>query len=86
MTKVILSLLSVTNITEERELRVVCDQATVVIIDAQDNVLATFPTDTGLYVCTMKLRNPKCTKELFLFGSSLSQPPSERTTPTNNST
>ena len=59
VTKVTRPLLSVSKITEEGKLRVVCDQVKAVIIDLQGKVLATFPKKNGLYVCMMKVKNPK---------------------------
>jgi len=59
VTKVTRPLLSVTKITEEGKLRVACDQIKAVIIDLQGNVLATFPKKNGLYVCMMKVKNPR---------------------------
>ena len=47
-----------TKITEEGKLRVVCDQEKAVIIDKQNKV-PTFPKKNGLYVCIMKVKNPK---------------------------
>ena len=58
-TKVTRPLLSVTKITEEGKLRVLCDQIKAVILDLQGKVLATFPKKNGLYVCAMKVRNPR---------------------------
>ena len=60
VTKVTRPLLSVTKITEEGKLRVVCDQTKAVVIDLKNKVLATFPKKNGLYVCTMKVRNHRC--------------------------
>ena len=57
MTKVTRPLLSVSKITEDGKLRVVCDQTKAVIINLENKVLATFPKKNGLYVCTMKVRN-----------------------------
>ena len=48
-----------TKITEEGKLRVVCDQVKAVIIDMQGKVMATFPKKNGLYVCMMKVKNPR---------------------------
>ena len=59
ITKVTRPLLSVTKLTEEGKLKVICDQVKAVIVDLQNKVLATFPKKNGLYVCTMKVRNPK---------------------------
>ena len=59
VTKVTRPLLSVTKITEEGKLLVVCDQTKAVMIDLKNKVLATFPKKNGLYVCTMKVRNPR---------------------------
>jgi hypothetical protein len=59
VTKVIRPLLSVTKITEEGKLRVLCDKVKAVVIDLQNKVLATFPKKNGLYVCAMKVRNPR---------------------------
>ena len=59
VTKVTRPLLSVSKITEAGKMRVVCDQAKAVVEDLGGKVLATFPKKNGLYVCTMKVRNPK---------------------------
>ena len=59
VTKVTRPLLSVTKLTEEGKLRVLCDQVKAVVMDLQNKVLATFPKKNGLYVCTMKVRNPR---------------------------
>ena len=59
VTKVTRPLLSVTKITEGGKLRVVCDQEQAVIIDKQNKVLATVPEKNGLYVCVVKVKNPK---------------------------
>ena len=59
VTKVTRPLLSVTKITEEGKLRVMCDQVKAVVVDLKNNVLATFHKKNGLYVCTMRVRNPK---------------------------
>ena len=59
VTKVTRPLLSVTKLTEEGKLRVVCDQVKAVVTDLQNKVLATFPKKNGLYVCMMKVKNPK---------------------------
>ena len=63
VTKVTRPLLSVTKITEEGKLRVVCDQVKAVIIDLQNKTLATFHKKHGLYVCMMKVRNPRFKSE-----------------------
>ena len=62
VTKVTRPLLSVTKITEEGKLRVICDQTKAVVIDLGGKVLATFPKKNGLYVCMMKVRNPRYRK------------------------
>ena len=59
VTKVTRPLLSVTKITEEGKLRVLCDQIKAIVIDVQGKTLATLPKENGLYVCTMKVRNPR---------------------------
>ena len=59
VTKVTRPLLSVTKITEEGKLRVMCDQTKAVVVDLKGTVLATFPKKNGLYVCMMKVRNPR---------------------------
>ena len=61
-TKVTRPLLSVSKMTETGKLRVMCDQLKAVVIDLQNKVLATFPKKNGLYVCTMKVRNPRYRK------------------------
>ena len=48
-----------TKITEEGKLKVVCDQTKAVVIDGSNKVLATFPKKNGLYVCMVKVRNPR---------------------------
>ena len=63
VTKVTGPLLSVSKITEEGKLRVICDQAKAVVVDLQNKVLATFPKKNGLYVCTMRVRNPRFRKK-----------------------
>ena len=59
VTKVTRPLLSVTTITEDGKLKVVCDQVKAVIVDISGKVLATFHKKHGLYVCMMKVRNPR---------------------------
>jgi hypothetical protein len=59
VTKVTRPLLSVTKITGEGKLRVLCEQIKAVIIDLQGKVLATFSKKNGLYVCMMKVENQK---------------------------
>ena len=59
VTKVTRPLMSVSKITEEGKLRVMCDQVKAVVVDLQGKVLATFPKHNGLYVCTMKVKNPR---------------------------
>ena len=59
VTKVTRPLLSVSKITEEGKLRVLCDQAKAVVVDLSGKTLATFPKKNGLYVCMMKVRNPR---------------------------
>jgi hypothetical protein len=59
VTKVTRPLLSVTKITEDGKLRVMCDQVKAVVVDLSGKVLATFNKKNGLYVCMMKVRNPR---------------------------
>ena len=59
VTTVTRPVLSVGKITEEGKSRVVCDQTKAVVIDLQGKVLATFHKKNGLYVCTMKVKNPR---------------------------
>jgi len=59
VTKVTRPLLSVSKLTEEGKLRVLCDKDRAVVIDLKGKVLATFPKKNGLYVCLMKVRNPR---------------------------
>ena len=59
VTKVTRPLLSVTKITEEGKLRVMCDQHKAVVVDLQGRTMATFPKKGGLYVCLMRLKNPR---------------------------
>ena len=62
VTKVTRPLLSVSKMTETGKLMVMCDQNKAVVIDLQNKVLATFPKKNGLYVCAMKVRNPRYRK------------------------
>jgi hypothetical protein len=74
VTNVTRPLLSVSKITEEGKLKVICNQIKAVIIDLSGKVLATFPKKNGLYVCMMRVKNPRYKKKddvsLFL-GSTL---------------
>jgi hypothetical protein len=63
VTKVTRPLLSVSKITEEGKLKVICDQIQAVIIDLSGKVLATFPKKNGLYVCMMRVKNPRYKKK-----------------------
>jgi hypothetical protein len=63
VTKVTRPLLSVSKITEEGKLKVLCDQIKAVIIDLSGKVLATFPKKNGLYVCMMRVKNPRYKKK-----------------------
>ncbi len=47
VTKVTRPLLSVTKLTGEGKLRVLCDQVKAVVMDLQNKVLATFPNNNG---------------------------------------
>ena len=59
VTKVTRPLLSVSKITEGGKLRVICDQEKAVIVDREGKTLVTFPKKNGLYVCAMKVKNPR---------------------------
>ena len=59
VTKVTRPLLSVTKMTEEGKLDVLCTKDKAVVRDLNGKVLATFPKKQGLYVCKMKVKNPK---------------------------
>jgi hypothetical protein len=63
VTKVTRPLLSVSKITEEGKLKVICDQIQAVIVDLSGKVLATFPKKNGLYVCMMRVKNPRYKKK-----------------------
>jgi hypothetical protein len=58
VTKVTRPLLSVSKLTEEGKLKVLCDKDKAVVIDLKGKVIANFPQNNGLYVCLMKVRNP----------------------------
>ena len=52
-------LLSVTEMTESGNLKVVCMKDEALVLDKKDKTVAKFPRKGGLYVCLMKYRNPK---------------------------
>ena len=55
--------MSVSKITEDGKLNVLCGQVKAVIVDLSGEVLATFPKKHGLYVCMMKVKNPRYEKK-----------------------
>ena len=59
VTKVTRPLLSVTKITEEGKLEVLCRKDKAVVVDLRGKVLATFPKKNCVYICMMKVRNPR---------------------------
>ena len=59
VTKVTRPLLSVTKMTEEGTLEVLCGKDKAVVRDLKGKILATFHKKHGLYVCMMKVRNPR---------------------------
>ena len=59
VTKVTRPLLSVTKMTEEGKLEVLCTQNKAVVKDLSGKILATFPKKHGLYVCMMRVKNPR---------------------------
>ena len=59
VTKVTRPLLSVTKMTEDGKLEVICRRDRAVVVDLKGKVLATFNKKNGLYVCMMKVKNPR---------------------------
>ena len=59
VTKVTRPLLSVSKMTEDGRLEVVCRKDRALVMDNQGRTLATFNKKNGLYVCMMKVRNPR---------------------------
>ena len=59
VTQVTRPLLSVTKMTEDGKLQVLCRRDKAVVRDLKGKVLATFNKKNGLYVCMMKVRNPR---------------------------
>ena len=60
VTQVTRPLLSVTKkMTENGKLEVICRKDKAVVQDLKGKVLATFNKKHGLYVCMMKVRNPR---------------------------
>ena len=59
VTQVTRPLLSVTKMTEDGKLEVLCRRDKAVVRDLKGKVLATFNKKNGLYVCMMKVRNPR---------------------------
>ena len=57
--KVTRPIFSVTKMTESGKLSVLCKKDVAVILDEKQKVLATFHRSGGLYVATMKIRNPR---------------------------
>ena len=52
-------LLSVTKRTESGNLSVLCKKDVAMILDEKQKVLATFDRSGGVYVATMRVRNPR---------------------------
>ena len=50
-------------ITEGGKLKVMCDQHKAVVVDLQGKVVASFPKKGGLYVCLMRVKNPRYKNE-----------------------
>jgi hypothetical protein len=59
VTKVTRPLLSVTKMTEDGRLEVLCRRDKALVMDTNGKILATFNKKHGLYVCLMKVRNPR---------------------------
>ena len=59
VTKVTRPLLSVTKMTEEGKLEVLCGNDKAVVRNLKGKTLATFNKKQGLYVCVMKVRIPR---------------------------
>ena len=59
VTKVTRPLLSVTKMTEDGRLEVLCRRDKALVMDTNGKILATFNKENGLYVCLMKVRNPR---------------------------
>ena len=59
ITKITRPLLSVTQMTKNGDITVVCKKDEAVILSADHQVLALFKRKGGLYVADMKVRNPK---------------------------
>ena len=59
VTQVTRPLLSVTKMTEDGKLEVLCRRDKAVVRDLKGKILATFPKKNGLYVCMMKVKNPR---------------------------
>ena len=63
VTKVTRPLLSVTKMTEDGKLEVLCLQQKAVVREANGGkTLATFHKKSGLYVCMMEVKNPRYKK------------------------
>ena len=63
VTKVTRPLLSVSKMTEDGRLEVLCRKDRALVMDTQGRTLATFNKKNGLYVCMMKVRNPRYKKK-----------------------
>ena len=59
VTQVTRPLLSVTKMTEDGKLEVLCRRDKAVVRDLKGKILATFPKKNGLYVCMMKVKNQR---------------------------
>ena len=59
VTKVTRPLLSVTKMTEDGKLEVLCTKDKAVAKDLGGKILATFHKKQGLYVCMMTVKNPR---------------------------
>ena len=59
ITKITRGLLSVTQMTKNGDISVVCKRDEAVVLNAQNQQLAVFKRKGGLYVADMKIRNPR---------------------------
>ena len=59
ITKITRPLLSVTQMTRNGDIFVICKKDEALVMNQQQQVLAVFKRKGGLYVANMKVRNPK---------------------------
>ena len=59
--KVTRPLISVPKLTEGDKLKVTCMEKEAHVLTAQNKLVARFKKKQGLYVCTMKIKNPRWT-------------------------